>query len=54
MVESSRQAHLVDPLEELLPCVDLGSAKFQFGKGGKEVRVVSTFRLQRKIAENVP
>ena len=39
----------MDPLEELLPCVDLGSAQFQFGKGGKEVRVVSTFRLQRKL-----
>ena len=50
-MESSRQAHLVDPLEELLPCVDLGSAQFQFGKGGKEVRVVSTFRLQGKIVK---
>ena len=44
----------MDPLEELLPCVDLGSAQFQFGKGGKEVRVVSTFRLLRKVVKNVP
>ena len=44
--------HFVNPLQELLPCVYLGSTQFQLGKGGEKVRIVSTLRLQQKQLKN--